>query len=350
VGGGTEEGSPRVSVLLPVRDGEAHLEQAVRSILAQTYRSLELIAVDDGSRDRTGEILRALGEDDPRVTTISTEPRGIIPALETARSRARGELLARMDADDVSHPERLAKQVGLMDAAPDVVLCGTQVEYFPRRGLKDGARRYESWLNSTHDHRDIERELFVECPLAHPTFLLRAEALENAGGYRDRGWPEDYDLVLRLWRAGGRFGRVPEVLLRWRDGPQRLSRTDERYAPDAFRACKIHHLRQGPLLLEGGASREVVLCGAGPVGKAMARALMEAGTSVAAFVDLSPRKIGQTIHGAPVLGPEQVPPPRSDGSGPVALGAVGQVGARAEIRALFGAAGWVEGRDLWMVA
>jgi hypothetical protein len=348
--GGGDPDAPRVSVLLPVRDGEAHLEEALRSILAQTYRALELVVVDDGSRDGTAGILRQLSAEDPRVRAVHTGKRGIVPALETARGEARGTLLARMDADDIAHPERLAKQVELMSGAPATVLCGTQVAYFPRMRLKDGARRYEAWLNSSHTHREIERALFVECPLAHPTFLVRAAAVERVGGYRDRGWPEDYDLVLRLWRAGGHFQQVPEVLLRWRDGPGRLSRTDERYSPDAFRACKVHHLQNGPLAREGGGSRGVVLCGAGPVGKAMARALIAAGTSVVAFVDLSPRKIGQTIHGAPVLGPDQVPRPGPDSSGPVVLGAVGQVGARAEIRALFEVAGWVEGRDLWMVA
>lgn len=342
---------PRVSVLLPVRDGEDHLEGAVRSILNQTFADFELIAVDDGSRDGTPGILRDLASIDPRIRVLSTEPRGIVAALETARAEARGELLARMDADDLSLPTRLARQVGLMDEQPGVVLCGTGVEYFPREGLRDGSLRYEAWINTGSDAADIERDLFVECPLAHPTFMLRAEVAERVGGYREVDWPEDYDLVLRLWGDGGRFARVPEQLLRWRDAPTRLSRTDERYSPEAFRACKVHHLRRGPLGAgEGKGGRPVVICGAGPVGKAMARALQGAGTEVAAFFDLDPRKIGQTIHGAPVLGPDEIPFPSDEGDGPVVLGAVGQPGARDEIRALFGGAGWREGTDLWMVA
>ncbi len=343
--------SPRISVLLPVRDGEAHLSDAVGSILAQSFGDFELLIVDDGSRDGTPRLLEGMVSLDPRIRVFASEPRGIVPALEMARAEARGEFLARMDADDLALPHRLARQVALMERAPEVALCGTGVEYFPRDGLRDGALRYESWINGPSGPDEIERELFVECPLAHPTFLLRADAVDRVGGYRDEGWPEDYDLVLRLWRDGGRFDRVPEVLLRWRDTPTRLSRTDPRYSLEAFRACKVHHLRHGPLGAgEGEPGRPVVICGAGPVGKAMARALQGAGTSVRAFFDLDPRKIGQTIHGAPVFGPDDVPAPSVGSDAPVVLGAVGQPGARAEIRALFGGVGWREGEDLWMVA
>ena len=115
------------------------------------------------------------------------------------------------------------------------------------------------------------------------------------GGYRETGWPEDYDLVLRLWKAGWQLGKVPEVLLHWREGSDRLSRTDPRYSEGAFRECKVHFLSARTC------NRPVVICGAGPVGKAFARALQNKGHTIAAFVDLDPRKIGQTIHGAPVI-------------------------------------------------
>ncbi|NIP83227.1 MAG: glycosyltransferase, partial [Gemmatimonadetes bacterium] len=190
---------------------------------------------------------------------------GIVAALERARAAARGRYLARMDADDVATPRRLEAQLALMGDRPGLVACGCGVEYFPREALRDGALRYEAWINSCVTEEEIERAIFVECPLAHPTLFARADAIAAVGGYRDAGWPEDYDLVLRLWAAGGRLGKVPDVLLRWREGPGRLSRTDPRYAPDAFLACKVHHLRR--TLLRGRAG--VVIWGAGPVGKAL---------------------------------------------------------------------------------
>jgi hypothetical protein len=178
--------------------------------------------------------------------------------------------------------------------------------------------------------------------MAHPTFFLRAEAVQAVGGYRESGWPEDYDLVLRLWSAGGRLAKVPARLLRWREGPDRLSRTHPSYTPEAFLACKVHHLQR--TLLKG---REgVVVWGAGPVGKAAARALLGAGERLLAFVDVDPRKIGQEIHGATVLeAPQGVLV-----AGALHLAAVGQPGMRDEIRGALKDAGHVELLDFVAIA
>ena len=314
---------PSVSVLLPVRDGGAHLDEAIASILEQTHHDLELVVVDDGSEDDTPARLEAWAARDGRVRVERQRPAGIVAALGRARAAACGTLLARMDADDVAEPDRLEAQVALLRERPDLVACGCGVRYFPREAVGGGAKRYERWINAVVSPEEIAESILVECPIAHPTLVVRADALDAVGGWRDRGWPEDYDLVLRLWAAGHRLGKVSDVLLRWREGPNRLSRTDARYAPEAFLACKVHHLRRTLL----GDGRSAVLWGAGPVGKRFARALLAAGTPVEAFVELDPRKIGQSIHGAPVLAP-------SEGAllrGPLHLPAVGQKGARAHI-------------------
>lgn len=331
-----------ISVLLPVRDGALHLEEAAASLEAQTDPDFEVLAVDDGSTDATPEILAAWGARDRRVRAIRQEPAGIVAALERARGAARGWYLARMDADDVAEPHRFAAQRALLDAEPSLDGCGAGVRYFPRHHLRDGARRYEAWLNGASAAHEVSREIFVECPLAHPTFFLRAPVVAAVGGYRDRGWPEDYDLILRLWRHGRGLANVPEVLLHWRERSARLSRTHPAYAPDAFLACKVHHLRRS--LLAGG--RPAAIWGAGPVGKAFARALLAAGTPVVAFVEVDPRKIGQEIHGAPVL----------DAAGGLGLdgvlhlAAVGQPGARATLRGILAGAGLRELQDFVAVA
>lgn len=334
--------APTVSVLLPVRDALPHLAEATRSVSAQTLEDFEVIAVDDGSTDGSADHLAAWAAMDRRVRLVGQGPLGIVPALERARSFGRGRYLARMDADDVALPGRLAAQRALMEADPAMVACGTGVEYFPSGTVRDGARRYERWINAAVTPEQIERALFVECPLPHPTFFLRADAVAAAGGYRDAGWPEDYDLILRLWAAGGRLGKVPEVLLRWREGPDRLSRTDRRYTPRAFRACKAHHLMSTHLRDRPGA----VIWGAGPVGKALARSLLSAGGRVLAFVDLDPRKIGQEIHGAPVLDTDA----GLARHGPLHLLAVGQRGARARLVGLLRDAGHTELVDFVAVA
>jgi hypothetical protein len=301
-----------------------------------------VLAVDDGSADGSAGVLEAWAAADPRVRVIRQARRGLVSALEAARSAARGGYLARMDADDVAEPRRLQRQRALLDAHPELVGCGCLVRYFPESLVQGGALRYEEWINALVTPDDIERDLFVECPLAHPTFFLRADAVAAVGGYQERGWPEDYDLLLRLWEAGGRFGKVPEVLLGWREGPARLSRVDAAYGPDAFRRLKVHYL--GRTLL--GEREGAVVWGAGPTGKAFAQTLLAAGAHVRAFVDLDPRKVGQSIHGAPVVPPEGVERFR----GALCVAAVGQPGARAEIRRTLSALGWSEMVDFVAVA
>ncbi len=334
--------APPLSVLFPVRNAAGTVGEALASLSAQTFPSFEILVVDDGSTDATPEILRDVARDDPRIHIRVQEPRGIVPALERARAQARGPYLARMDADDLAEPTRFQKQMDFLASDGRMVACGTGVTYFPAGELKDGSRRYQEWINGLAGHGAMERDLFVECPIPHPTLILRARAMELVGGYRDRGWPEDYDLVLRLWEGGGRLGKVPEPLLRWRLGEGRLSVTSPTYSLEAFRRCKVHFLRRAHLSW----GREVVIWGAGPVGKAFARELLRQGGRLRAFVDLDPRKIGQEIHGVTVLHPDE-----GKKLGDVfTLAAVARPGAREEIRRVLTEAGRVELEDFVAVA
>jgi glycosyltransferase involved in cell wall biosynthesis len=331
----------RVSILLPVRDAAATLGEAIDSLAAQTYTDFEVLAADDGSTDASPAMLRSWAARDGRIRLLQTGGGGLVATLQAAASGAAGELLARMDADDIAAPTRLERQVALLDARRDLAACGTGVRYFPPEHVRDGARRYARWLNALHEPAALARDIFVECPIAHPTLMVRRTAFERVGGYRDTGWPEDYDLVLRLWEAGGALANVPDVLHAWRETPGRLSRTDPRYALTAFRRCKVHWLRR--TLLAG--QRPAVVWGAGPVGKRLALELQEAGVHVAAFVELDPRKIGQEIHGAPVVAKGHLPAVLAELRAPLVLGAVGSPGGRAAVRAEAARLGLVEGRD-----
>jgi glycosyltransferase involved in cell wall biosynthesis len=333
---------PPISVLLPVRDGADTLEEAIASVEAQTDPDFEVLAVDDGSTDETPGILAAWAGRDPRVRVLRQAAGGIVAALERSRAEARGRFLARMDADDVCEPRRLARQRELLEAETTLVGCGCFVRYFPRSAVRAGARRYEEWMNSSCSPEDIERNVFVECPLAHPTFFLRAEAVQAVGGYRDPGWAEDHDLLLRLWEAGGRLAKVPEVLFRWREGEERLSRVGATYAPEAFVRCKVHFLRRTLLREREG----VIVWGAGPVGKAFARELIRGGVPLLAFVEVDPRKLGQEIHGAPVVDTDTGLTHRRG----LHLAAVGQAGARDTLRGILSGDGLKEMRDFVAVA
>ncbi len=333
---------PLVSVVLPVRDEAAHLPESIDSLVRQTMSDFEVLAVDDGSSDESAGILRRWAEADERVRVLTRGRQGLVASLELARLHARGRFLARMDADDVAHPERLQHQLALMREQPELTGCGCMVRYVPRSRIRGGALRYERWLNGLVTPSQIERDLFVECPLAHPTFFLDASAVAAVGGYRDKGWPEDYDLILRLWEAGARFAKVPRVLLDWRERPERLSRVHPSYAHEAFQRLKIDVL--GRTLLRG--RRGVVVWGAGPTGKAFARGLSECGVAILGFVDLDPRKIGQRIRGAAVWPPHEVKEPGDA----FAVAAVAQPGAREHVRTALHAKGWREGEDFVAVA
>lgn len=333
---------PSLSVLMPVRDGGDCLDEAMASVIGQSFTDFEVIVVDDGSTDGTAELLREWSGRDERIRVVSGGRVGIVRALEIARQEARGRFLARMDADDIADPRRFTLQYEFMMANPGSAGCGCGVRYFPEGSVRDGARRYEAWINRIRSPEDVRRAIWIECPLAHPTWFLRAQVVAEVGGYQDLGWPEDYDLMLRIHSAGHALANLPQVLHAWREGPTRLSRTHIRYSTAAFLRCRVHYLREGPLAND----RAAVVWGAGPVGKTFATALQAAGTRIAAFVDLDPRKIGQEIHGAPVIDAVQAVEIR----GPLHAAAVGQPGARGQIEALLEQGGFVPGEDFVAVA
>ena len=119
---------PLVSVLLPVYNAEPYLAAALESILKQDYRRLEIIAIDDGSRDRSLEIMRRYQQADDRITIVSRENRGLIATLNEGLTLAKGDLIARMDADDISYPWRLSRQVSLFQRQPELALCGSGID------------------------------------------------------------------------------------------------------------------------------------------------------------------------------------------------------------------------------
>jgi glycosyltransferase involved in cell wall biosynthesis len=328
---------PRVSILLPVFNAEATLSECLDSLLSQTFGDFEIIAVDDGSTDGTADLLLNYQHRDKRIKVIRIEHSEIVTALQTAAKQASAPCLARMDADDISLPRRLEKQVALLDRRPDIALAGCLVGEVPGFPLGGGYLQYFAWINALIEPEQIAGNLYVESPLAHPTVMFRRGPYLAVGGYQDHGWPEDYDLWLRMHLAGYKFAKVPEELVLWRDHDARSSRRNHRYDVDAFFRAKAHYLAQGPLKDVG----EVVICGAGKTARRHAAHLARYSIRVAAYVDVDPGKIGRLIAGVPVVSPDCL----AAFGGRIILSFVAKWGAREKTRDRLNAMGKVEGRD-----
>jgi glycosyltransferase involved in cell wall biosynthesis len=351
------DAEPAVSVVLPVRNGAATLARAIASVRAQTLDTWELVLVDDGSTDGTAEIAADAARADGRVRVMrpSAGGEGIVAALNTGIAAARGRWIARLDADDTMHPERLAAQLAWGEGGADggggatgderVGLVSCLVEFGGDRTANAGYALHVDWLNTLTTPAEIALNRFVEAPLAHPSVMFRRELAERLGGYRDGAFPEDYELWLRWLDAGVRMAKVPRVLTTWHDGPGRLSRTDPRYAPEAFFRLKAVWIARE--LARSGGGRPVWVWGAGRPTRKRAAALEAHGVEIAGYIDVDAKKLGRLGGtGVPVIGPEALP-----AAGEITvLGYVAARGARELCRAALAARGYAEGREFWMCA
>lgn len=334
---------PAVSVVMPARNAEATIGEAIESLCAQTHADLEIVLVDHDSSDNTLAIMERAAEADERIHVFSGSG-SFVEAANLAWREARGTLIARMDSDDVSHPERIQEQVDFLEKHPDFAACGSLVRIKKRNGpVEGGYRRYEQWVNSVVSPEDIEKQRFVDSPLPNPTAMIRREVLEDLSGYADPDWAEDYDFWLRLLEKGHRLGKIDRVLLDWYDEPDRATRTQGRYSLGKFQEAKAFYLAR----MKSVKVRGVVICGAGPIGKEMAGLLADSAIEVKAFFEVNVRQIGNRIGGVPVLDSLELGQWKGKA---IALGAVGQPGKRQHVLELAESASFVEGIDFFSVA
>lgn len=327
---------PQISIVLPVYNAEQTLASCLQSISRQTETRFECLIVDDGSSDQSALIAKKHVLADKRFRLIQREHQGLVPTLNHAIGHCRAPYIARMDADDLMRKVRLFEQVRALEEHPQWSAVGTHVRFFPRSQISDGLIRYERWLNAIRTPRDVEREAFIECPIAHPSLMIRTAVLQKLA-YRDRAWPEDYDLVLRLLANGHQISVVTKRLLLWRDGPNRLSRTAASYSLQRFTACRAAFLAESFL----SDHEEYILWGYGSTGRTLGKALASHGKRPSAIVELHPGRIGQTIAGATVIPPAMLAARRGS---PIIISVAGEV-ARRQIRASLHEMGFAECRD-----
>lgn len=323
-----------ISVALPFRDASSTVAAALRSVLAEPEVG-EVIAVDDGSLDGSAAVVAAIAASDRRVRLLRGPARGIVGALGHALEHCAGSYVARMDADDLSLPGRIREAAARLDQDPSLGAVAVQIDV---EGAALGMQTYAAWQNGLLTPIDHARELFVEAPLCHPSTVLRRTALDAVGGYRETPWAEDWDLWFRLDAAGWHMAKVDRVLFRWRHHEGRLTFTHERYSWKRRMDARAHYLPARLARVTRG--RPLAVWGAGPTGKALARALETHGLYTERFVDIDPRKIGRTARGAPIVAPEALDPSQH-----FCLLAVGARGARALVREHLRAQSWHEGED-----
>ena len=198
---------------MTVFNAERYLPAAVESILAQTFADFEFIIVNDGSSDRSLDILNEYAARDPRIRLFSQENRGIVASANEGIAAARGQYLARMDADDVSLPLRFEKQVRYLDEHPECVIVGSRVMSTDPHGIPVAASEHAP------SHEEIDAQLmtpFGGWALLQPATMMRLDAVRRVGGYRGSyNISEDHDLFLRLAEVG-RVANLPEVLFHYR--------------------------------------------------------------------------------------------------------------------------------------
>jgi glycosyltransferase involved in cell wall biosynthesis len=330
-----------VTVLLPFRNAANSLDAAITSIVQQSHADWTLLLIDNASTDEAPAVARRWCERDPRITLIE-EPRvGIAHALNTGLAHANSEFIARMDADDIAHPERLAKQILFLNEHPEIGVLGTRTRFETTVEKSSGMAWFVAWQNAIITPHEHYVKRFVDAPLAHPTVMFRRGLVDQFGGYDTGPLPEDHELWLRWMHHGVRFAKLPEELLTWLDHPQRLSRTHANYSVDAFFSTKAKwiaawHERK---YADG---RPVIIAGTSKLCRDRARQLEQQGMRIDAFTDVRRREVSgyRFIAHDELLGPGQA----------LVISFISQRGTGDRIADFLASRGLVEGADFILAA
>jgi len=256
-----------ISILLPVFNAAPYLRACLASIREQSFKDWELLAVDDYSTDESALILAEFAAVDSRISFFDNQEKGIIPALRLAFHHSRGDFITRMDADDLMPIHKLAYlHDALLKKGPGHVVTGI-VAYFSDTGLGDGYKKYETWLNGlVHQNTHFE-DLYRECVLPSPAWLIHRTDLIAAGAFDVNRYPEDYDLCFRFYEQNFKIISIPETVHHWRDHADRTSRNNPIYADQNYLELKLFWF----LKLHYHPERPFAIWGAGKKGKFMAR-------------------------------------------------------------------------------
>jgi len=282
---------PLISIIVPFKNTEAHLAECLDSVISQTYINWELVIVNDNSEDSSYSIVENYANKDKRIKLLNSPGNGIIEALRYAYSNTKGEFITRMDSDDIMTPDKLGTlHESLLHFGKGHIALG-QVHYFSENGIGAGYKNYEEWLNALTESGTNFSEIYKECAIPSPCWMLHRDDLDRVDAFEPDRYPEDYDLAFRCYSKGFKCIPCNSVLHHWRDYAYRTSRTHEHYAQNHFIDIKLHYF----LELDYDSARPLTLWGAGDKGKTVAKLLIEKEVPFYWICD-NPNKIGKDIY------------------------------------------------------
>lgn len=332
---------PTLSVILPFLNAERTLDEAIMSIAEQTFKDFECILVDNNSPDKSREIALKWTGKDSRFTLITEKQQGVAFASNAGWKNSEGKYIARMDADDWSHPERFAKQVEFLNNNPDYGAVGNLVEYAGRPHRKIGFEKYVKWNNALLTHNDILKNRFIDSPIVNPTAMWRREIALKYGMYKNGDFPEDYEMWLRWLHEGVKICKIPAVLLQWNDSKNRLSRTKPEYSDEAFYRIKTHYLAKW-LKAYNPFHPEVVIWGPSRISRVRASLLETYGIRISAYIDIKKTRQLQKK----IIYYQELP----TAGNMFILVYIRQWQAKEEIRSFLNSRNYAEGKDYLMVS
>ncbi|MCO6498754.1 MAG: glycosyltransferase family 2 protein [Vicingus serpentipes] len=288
--------TPLISIVMPAKNSGDFISECIDSIVFQTYNNWELLVVDDSSKDNTYAILREYEDKDKRIQVLKNKGEGIIEALRLAYSMSKGDFVTRMDSDDIMPRNKLDEMSGVLIQQGEGNIALGLVKYFCEGEIGEGFLKYEKWLNGLISSGNNFSEIYKECVIPSPCWMLYRSDFEKAGAFNSAIYPEDYDLAFRFKEQGYHCIPSDKILHYWRDYETRTSRTHHHYADNSFIEIKTHYF----LKHDYDKEKSLVLWGAGKKGKKVAQLLLKRAIPFHWICD-NPKKIGKEIYNQKLL-------------------------------------------------